>query len=75
MTELKEKTPRIFKCPTCSSSTIYDIKNPFRPFCSSRCKDTDIIAWAEEGFRIEGAPPQSEEEFLELQKDLELEEK
>ena len=72
MPEQTEKTSRIFKCPSCSTSILYDIKNPHRPFCSSRCKDTDIIAWAKEGYRIEGKPPQTEDEFLELQKELEL---
>jgi endogenous inhibitor of DNA gyrase (YacG/DUF329 family) len=72
MTEQKQKTPRIFKCPSCSTSIIYDVKNPYRPFCSSRCKDDDIISWAKEGYRIEGKAPQTEEEFLELQKALEL---
>ncbi len=72
MTETKEKTPRIYRCPSCSASVVYDVKNPNRPFCSSRCKDTDIIAWAKEGYKIDGKPPQNEDEFLELQKELEL---
>ena len=72
MTLIKTKPPRIFKCPSCLTSTIYDTNNPNRPFCSARCKNDDIIAWAQEGYRIEGKPPQTEEEYLELQKDLQL---
>ena len=26
--------------------------NPFRPFCSERCKNLDLGAWASESFRV-----------------------
>lgn len=34
------------KCPKCGTDTIYSKENANRPFCSSRCKNDDIIAWA-----------------------------
>jgi uncharacterized protein len=71
VTDTEKKTPRIYKCPTCSRSTVYDVKNPDRPFCSSRCKNNDIISWAEQGYRIPGKPPQNEDEFMELQEEIE----
>jgi len=30
--------------------------NPYRPFCSERCKQIDLGAWADEKFAIPGAP-------------------
>ncbi|UUZ55935.1 DNA gyrase inhibitor YacG [Massilia sp. H-1] len=30
--------------------------NKFRPFCSERCKQIDLGAWAEEKYTIPGAP-------------------
>ena len=39
------------KCPTCSSETTYN-GNPFRPFCSERCKLIDLGRWASEEFRM-----------------------
>ena len=41
------------KCPTCKKNTEWK-NNPFRPFCSERCKLIDLGAWASEEFRIAG---------------------
>ncbi len=41
------------KCPTCRQKTDW-LNNPFRPFCSERCKLVDLGAWASEKFVIEG---------------------
>ena len=49
---------RLVPCPRCRKSTRYDVKNAYRPFCSAVCKDEDIIAWAEEGYKIPGKPAQ-----------------
>lgn len=40
------------KCPTCSASAEYDPKNPYRPFCSERCRTLDLGAWADEQYRV-----------------------
>lgn len=65
-----KKALRIIKCPGCAKSIVYSQKNPFRPFCSQGCKDSDIIAWAEQSYRIQGRPPQNEEEFLEMENEI-----
>lgn len=39
-------------CPGCGESTEYSPNNPFRPFCSERCKLMDLGDWAAENFRI-----------------------
>lgn len=46
------------KCPTCRKETDYSADNPFRPFCSDRCKVLDLGAWADEKYRV----PVSEQE-------------
>ena len=30
--------------------------NPFRPFCSERCRSADLGAWASEGYRVPARP-------------------
>ncbi|MFA5941882.1 MAG: DNA gyrase inhibitor YacG [Sinimarinibacterium sp.] len=32
-------------CPQCGKSTRLDSQNPWRPFCSERCKLMDLGAW------------------------------
>jgi endogenous inhibitor of DNA gyrase (YacG/DUF329 family) len=41
------------KCPTCRQKTEWQ-DNPYRPFCSERCKLIDLGAWAAEKNIIEG---------------------
>ncbi|WP_173059734.1 DNA gyrase inhibitor YacG [Sulfurimicrobium lacus] len=45
-------TPRIVHCPTCGEAAPYSTSNPYRPFCSRRCKLIDLGQWANEEFRI-----------------------
>jgi endogenous inhibitor of DNA gyrase (YacG/DUF329 family) len=49
---------RIVACPSCGGRSLYAPANPFRPFCSERCKNHDLGAWASESFRVptEAAP-------------------
>nr|WP_198420463.1 DNA gyrase inhibitor YacG [Sulfurimicrobium lacus] len=39
-------------CPTCGEAAPYSTSNPYRPFCSRRCKLIDLGQWANEEFRI-----------------------
>lgn len=39
-------------CPTCGKPAPYSPENPFRPFCSERCKLIDLGQWATESYRI-----------------------
>ena len=46
-------------CPTCGGLSVYAPANVFRPFCSERCKNVDLGAWASESFRVPTeAPPE-----------------
>ncbi|MFV0601298.1 MAG: DNA gyrase inhibitor YacG [Brachymonas sp.] len=51
--------PRIVSCPQCGADSIYDPAiNPWRPFCSRRCKLIDLGAWSSEDYRMP-QPPES----------------
>ena len=45
--------PRKVKCPTCRKETAWE-NNPYRPFCSDRCRLIDLGGWAQERYRIPG---------------------
>ena len=56
---------RSVRCPSCGGASVYASSNPFRPFCSERCKSTDFGAWASEAYRVAAAPPrESDDEDL-----------
>lgn len=40
-------------CPICRKKAEWE-GNPFRPFCSERCRTIDLGTWASEGYRIPG---------------------
>ncbi len=48
----KKRVIRVY-CPVCKKSVKWE-DNPFRPFCSERCKMVDLGTWAAEGYRISG---------------------
>lgn len=48
-------------CPTCGGDSVFAVANPFRPFCSARCKNIDLGAWASESFRVPAdGPPENQ---------------
>jgi hypothetical protein len=51
-------------CPTCGKKVEWTEKNPYRPFCSERCKQIDLGAWAEEKYKVPAAdnPEEGDEE-------------
>lgn len=57
------------KCPRCGTEIVYE-GNPFRPFCSERCRLIDLGRWIAEDYRIpvrssderEEEPPVTERE-------------
>lgn len=48
---------RVVACPTCGKSAAWSSANAHRPFCSERCRQIDLGAWAEERYRV---PDESE---------------
>jgi endogenous inhibitor of DNA gyrase (YacG/DUF329 family) len=53
----ENKPPRIVRCPQCGGDSVFAPSNLYRPFCSERCRQIDLGAWASESFRVEVAPP------------------
>lgn len=50
--------PRRVACPACAGKSLYSSANPYRPFCSARCKGVDLGAWASETFKLpDNTPP------------------
>lgn len=47
-------------CPSCKKEIEYSDKNPFRPFCSERCKILDLGDWAMEKHAIPEVESESE---------------
>lgn len=48
------------KCPTCGKPVEWK-DNPFRPFCSERCKLVDLGRWVSEEYRVPGRRVPSEQ--------------
>ena len=59
------KTPQDFalrkvRGPACAGLSLYSSTNPYRPFCSARCKGVDLGAWASEEFKLPDETPPDE---------------
>lgn len=48
------------KCPLCKRITTWE-ENPWRPFCSERCKLIDLGKWASEEYKIPGEKKDEED--------------
>ncbi|NQW82169.1 MAG: DNA gyrase inhibitor YacG [Polaromonas sp.] len=54
---------KIVTCPSCGGDSVYAPNNAFRPFCSQRCKNMDLGAWASESFRLPSDAPPDDQVF------------
>ena len=43
-------------CPACGAPAVFADTNRWRPFCSERCRLTDLGGWASESYRIPAKP-------------------
>ncbi|NTV09859.1 MAG: DNA gyrase inhibitor YacG [Zoogloea sp.] len=50
---------RIVKCPACGADVEWRPESRFRPFCSERCRQLDLGAWASGSYRIPAAEAES----------------
>ena len=62
-TERHSTFARTVTCPCCGGDSVYAPSNPFRPFCSERCKQMDLGAWASEDFRVASEAPPDDQPF------------
>ncbi len=51
---------KTLRCPICKKEVVLDA--PEVPFCSERCRLIDLGMWANEEYRIPGAPANVEKE-------------
>lgn len=63
-TEGRRVASRIGNCPQCRKRTRLDDSNPWRPFCSQRCKLIDLGDWLNERYSIpaEELPPNPDDD-------------
>lgn len=52
---------RTVACPTCGGKAAFEPWNPWRPFCSERCRMVDLGAWATEAYRIPKEPDEDDD--------------
>ena len=52
----------IVNCPTCGKKVEWTEASKYRPFCSDRCKQIDLGAWAEEKYVIPSTGPEQDPE-------------
>jgi len=61
---MQQAKPRLVTCPNCKAQSEYSQQNPFRPFCSERCKMIDLGDWANENYKIpDNNPPKDLEDL------------
>ncbi|CAM5375462.1 DNA gyrase inhibitor YacG [Thauera mechernichensis] len=53
---------RTVNCPTCGKPVEWSKDSQHRPFCSARCRQIDLGAWASESYRVPTAPPDALDE-------------
>lgn len=51
------------RCPTCAGPSLFAPANRFRPFCSERCRQIDLGAWANGEFRVPAPMPPEDAPF------------
>ena len=52
---------RTIRCPACGGPSRYAGDNPHRPFCSERCRNLDLGAWASGSYRVPSPPSTGED--------------
>jgi uncharacterized protein len=63
-------TSRKINCRHCGNETVFSPENPFRPFCSERCRLIDLGDWASESYKVPSTnftPTEDLEEELEAE--------
>lgn len=57
-------TGLMVNCPRCRQQTPWSAtENPYRPFCSQRCREIDLGHWADESYRVEAVEEINDDRF------------
>lgn len=54
-------------CPICKTKTTWE-ENPWKPFCSERCKMIDLGKWVLEEYKIAGRTEDKQENITNSEK-------
>ncbi|MBI4757059.1 MAG: DNA gyrase inhibitor YacG [Betaproteobacteria bacterium] len=65
----KTPPPRLVKCPACGRDVPWLPQSRYRPFCSERCRNTDLGAWASGAYRIPQSGPSEDGEEWESKRE------
>ena len=57
MTSMEDQAPPVAKCPICAKPAA----EPFRPFCSKRCRDVDLNRWLSGVYAVPGKEEEDED--------------
>ncbi|MCL1825012.1 MAG: DNA gyrase inhibitor YacG [Betaproteobacteria bacterium] len=60
---------RLVRCPRCGEEIEWSGANPYRPFCSARCKQIDLGAWASGDYRIPSSSQEGENASINIESD------
>lgn len=52
--------PPVVTCPICGAAVRWTTENPWKPFCSERCKLIDLGHWATGQYRVPAQTPPDE---------------
>ena len=63
MTSTNQNSIKIVTCPQCGGDCIFASSNVYRPFCSERCKNIDLGAWASESFRTKADVSSDDQDY------------
>lgn len=55
---------KMVSCPKCQTPALFSPENPYRPFCSERCKNMDLADWADGKYGIAITIPQEDDHLL-----------
>jgi len=55
MNATQQTAARVVPCPTCAKPVAWSPENRYRPFCSDRCRQIDLGAWASGAYRVPAA--------------------
>ena len=55
-------------CPTCEKESNLNDSNPYRPFCSKRCRLIDLGEWINESYSISESSVENEIDEAPIQK-------
>lgn len=47
-------------CPACGREVVWNAQSRYRPFCSERCRQIDLGAWANDEYRVPVSTPQDD---------------